>query len=106
MFGMGSRGKRRNASTYPVPFARRFADGGSLRSIYEKPYGPNSNPPTDIRGNGGHLVIRTMFHNTPAIVLQGNTLTLNSVAGIASTVFFQNTQLVPLFDPNANTTQV
>lgn len=106
MFGMGHRGKKRNASTYPVPFARRFADGGALRSIYEKPYGPNSNPPTDIRGNGGHFIIRSMGALHPAIALPGNTLTLNSVAGIASTVFFQNTQLVPLFDPNANQPQV
>jgi hypothetical protein len=83
---------------FPPADAKRFADGGSLRTIFAKPNGPRSNPLTDIRGNGGHYVLRSFEPYRPAIALQGNTLVLNSIAGIASTVFFAGTETLPLID--------
>jgi hypothetical protein len=87
---------------WPPQWAQRFADGGALRSIFAKPNGPHSNPLTDIRGNGGHFVIRSMAPLHPAVVIPGNTLVLQSVAGIASTVYFHGAETLPLFDPQGN----
>lgn len=101
----GTRGKGDPPKQPPWPpaFARRFADGGALRSIYEKPLGPLSNPLTDIRGNGGHFVLRSMNPFTPAMVVPGQTLKTFSPAGWASTVYWTGQQTLPLFDPNPAT---
>lgn len=78
---------------YFTKWARFFNLGNSGRAVYEKPLGPQSNPINSVYGSAGIPVIRTMYSLKPAIVLQGQTLTLDSVAGTASQVLIDGARL-------------